>query len=82
MIVVSLLLQISITCISGRLNSIHTTTLRWVLWREGRIRCPAYRHDEVSCKVSISKSNSYRGGGESGSRQGNGVSGLAQARIV
>ncbi|KAK0647992.1 hypothetical protein B0T16DRAFT_490894 [Cercophora newfieldiana] len=38
MVVLPLLFQILITIISGCLNSIHSTTLRWALWQEGRLR--------------------------------------------
>jgi len=38
MIIIPLLLQIAIASISISLDSIHSTTLRWALWREGRLR--------------------------------------------
>ncbi|KAK0653116.1 hypothetical protein B0T16DRAFT_455428 [Cercophora newfieldiana] len=37
MIAIPLLLQIAIASISLCLDSIHSTTLRWALWREGRL---------------------------------------------
>lgn len=38
MILIPLLLQIAITTVSACLDLIHSTTLRWALWREGRLR--------------------------------------------
>lgn len=38
MIIIPLLLQIGLTCIFTCLDGIHSTTLRWALWREGRLR--------------------------------------------
>lgn len=38
MILIPLLLQFAITCVFSCLDSIHATTLRWALWREGRLR--------------------------------------------
>lgn len=38
MVIVPLLLQVAIASISLALDSIHSTTLRWALWCEGRLR--------------------------------------------
>jgi len=38
MILIPLLLQVAITCVLVCLDTIHSTTLRWALWREGRLR--------------------------------------------
>ncbi|KAK5659303.1 hypothetical protein OQA88_1396 [Cercophora sp. LCS_1] len=38
MVVIPLLLQITLTLVLSTLSSIHSTTLRWSLWREGRLR--------------------------------------------
>ena len=38
MVALPLLIQSFITIISGCLDSIHSTTLRWALWHEGRLR--------------------------------------------
>jgi len=38
MVIIPLFLQFAITCISSCLDSIHATTLRWAMWREGRLR--------------------------------------------
>ncbi|KAK1758582.1 hypothetical protein QBC47DRAFT_375127 [Echria macrotheca] len=37
LVVIPLLLQVCIAFVSGCLESIHSTTLRWALWREGRL---------------------------------------------
>jgi len=38
MVVIPLLVQVAVTVVIACLNSIHATTLRWALWREGRLR--------------------------------------------
>ncbi|KAK0624027.1 hypothetical protein B0T14DRAFT_583135 [Immersiella caudata] len=38
MVIIPVLLQVAIASISLALDSIHSTTLRWALWREGRLR--------------------------------------------
>ena len=38
MILIPLLLHITITLVLDCINSIHSTTLRWALWHEGRLR--------------------------------------------
>lgn len=37
MILIPLLIQIAITAVAACLDTIHSTTLRWSLWREGRL---------------------------------------------
>ncbi|KAK3339947.1 hypothetical protein B0T25DRAFT_574824 [Lasiosphaeria hispida] len=38
MVIIPLLLQVAIASVSACLDAIHSTTLRWALWREGRLR--------------------------------------------
>ena len=38
MVIIPLALQFALTCIFACLDGIHSTTLRWALWREGRLR--------------------------------------------